>query len=476
MVPHGATAQSGARPISRHPAPGTERGEGPSSRQWTRRLAFGRTAGPLSALWSASLPPRVPTLTLLGSGGSRPRFAERGVDQRGAAVLGTRCGSGGRRRGSSCRPRAVVPHPRAHLRGGSAASRKPSRPDAIITPPNQSTIHRFFRLELHLPQGRYFALTRVPPAAEVAPSGSGRLEPRSSWWDLPRGAERVVAQHARWSSQLGAQVQWGATDSDLFFNDIEVPSQRLQAARKRALRPVRARACAERKETSAAKAARIKRPYGVRLDMHSGRRTRLGCTVYHVSSDGRWALTPDLRRMSRTQLGYGVHVPEGQVPRNSGAPRDDGLWVSDTRTGECRMLVSLAEVAAHARDASLGGARALDPALPTYAFHAKWNAQMNRVLFVARQAARGIPRVGQAHVHAPGQLLGAILQNQPRDRARHRVPPLGRRPRRGRGHRRRAPPDGRPCSAIYTSCRGARTRAWWAARIRTGWPTGTRCR
>ena len=66
--------------------------------------------------------------------------------------------------------------------------------------------------------------------------------------------------------------------------------------------------------------------------------------MYHVSADGRWALTPDLRRMSRTQLGYGVHVPEEHMPRNRGAPHNDGLWVTDTRTGECRKLVSLAEV------------------------------------------------------------------------------------------------------------------------------------
>ena len=325
------------------------------------------------------------TLTLLGSGGSRlasPSESSTSEEQRcfGHEVWLRRATPR-----LELPPARSVPHrnfPRYAGVGGWA----PSVPTWIITPPNQSSIHRFFDSSPFSPSGRYVALTRVSPAAEgrtVQPGDQASV----IVVDLRRGTERVVAQTRGWSSQLGAQVQWGATDSDLFFNDIEVPSQRLQAARKRRPATSQSARAPSGKETSAAEGSTDWRPYGVRLDMHSGRRTRLGCTVYHVSSDGRWALTPDLRRMSRTQLGYGVHVPEGQVPRNSGAPRDDGLWVSDTRTGECRMLVSLAEVAAHARDASLGGARALDPALPTYAFHAKWNAQMNRVLFVARQAA-----------------------------------------------------------------------------------------
>ena len=77
------------------------------------------------------------------------------------------------------------------------------------------------------------ALTRFAPGAEGAPMRFGDAPSAVVLVELATGAETRVATTRGADSQLGAQVQWGATDSDLFFNDIEVPSQRLQAARKR---------------------------------------------------------------------------------------------------------------------------------------------------------------------------------------------------------------------------------------------------
>ena len=39
--------------------------------------------------------------------------------------------------------------------------------------------------------------------------------------DLETGRERVVATTRGWETQMGANVQWGATDADLFFNDVD---------------------------------------------------------------------------------------------------------------------------------------------------------------------------------------------------------------------------------------------------------------
>ena len=89
--------------------------------------------------------------------------------------------------------------------------------------------------------------------------------------DLLEGTERMVAQTRGWDTQLGAQVQWGRDDTQLFFNDVD---------------PAEWRA------------------FGVRLDPLSGRRKDLEGTVYMLSPDGCLAASPCLLRMAATQLGY----------------------------------------------------------------------------------------------------------------------------------------------------------------------------
>jgi hypothetical protein len=63
--------------------------------------------------------------------------------------------------------------------------------------------------------------------------------------DLGSGETRRVADTRGWDVQLGAQLQWGADDHSLFFNDLEVGSWQ---------------------------------PFGVRLDPLSGARKRLDGT------------------------------------------------------------------------------------------------------------------------------------------------------------------------------------------------------
>jgi len=40
--------------------------------------------------------------------------------------------------------------------------------------------------------------------------------------DLVDGETRQVADTRGWDVQLGAQLQWGADDHSLFFNDLDV--------------------------------------------------------------------------------------------------------------------------------------------------------------------------------------------------------------------------------------------------------------
>jgi len=166
--------------------------------------------------------------------------------------------------------------------------------------------------------------------------------------DLETGEEHVVAETRGWDTQLGAQVQWGADDTQLFFNDLYT---------------------------------REWRPFGVRLDPSSGTRNELEGTVYMVSPDGTKAASPCLLRTGLTQAGYGVIVPPERVPLNRGASAEDGVFVTDVATGECRLLVSLRAIFETATPP-------LDPDEyregDFYGFHVKWNLQGDRLMFVLR--------------------------------------------------------------------------------------------
>ena len=72
---------------------------------------------------------------------------------------------------------------------------------------------------------------------------------------------------------------------------------------------------------------------------------RLPRAIYAVSPDGREAICNDFARTGHTRPGYGyvgIPDPNREVP----APEDSGLWRMDLETGECRMIASLAQIAA----------------------------------------------------------------------------------------------------------------------------------
>jgi hypothetical protein len=178
---------------------------------------------------------------------------------------------------------------------------------------------------------------------------------------------RTVAETRGWDVQLGAQLQWGADDRTLLYNDLE---------------------------------SRDWMPYGVRLDPQTGEHRRLAGTVYSVSPDGRWAASPCLRRMAATQRGYGVVVPGDHIPRNRGAPDDDGIWLTDLESGDTRLLVSLARIVQEALPPiAVAGQRG-----DFFGFHVKWNPQGTRLMLVLRWLPRSwLPwkrkrRFGAKHV------------------------------------------------------------------------------
>src|SRR5690606_15469748 len=112
--------------------------------------------------------------------------------------------------------------------------------------------------------------------------------------DLEGGSERVVATTCGWEPQMGCNLNWGGDDHTLVFNDVDTTTWT---------------------------------PQVVRLDIRTGQTQRWPGGVYQVSPDGRYAAAASLEKMRRTQLGYGVIVPDEHSRRNVGAPEDDGLFV-----------------------------------------------------------------------------------------------------------------------------------------------------
>ncbi|MFQ5808374.1 MAG: hypothetical protein ACE5JM_02045 [Armatimonadota bacterium] len=87
-------------------------------------------------------------------------------------------------------------------------------------------------------------------------------------------------------------------------------------------------------------------------DVHTGETRTLPRPVYAVSHDGTQAVTLNFSRVHRTRPGYGyVGVPDEW--EDDPAPEQDGIYWMDLETGENRLIISLAQIAAFRHDDSM---------------------------------------------------------------------------------------------------------------------------
>lgn len=217
-----------------------------------------------------------------------------------------------------------------------------------VSRPGVPSIHRFYDTSPVSPSGRYIAITefdyedRLPQPGEQA---------HVAVIDLTNG-ETVYRRSTRgWDTQLGAQVQWGASDNDLFFNDLSTADWL---------------------------------PFGLKVNIFTGSELRLEHTVYMVSPDGSLALSPCLRRIGLIQPGYGVIVPKEHIPVKRGAAKDDGIYCVDTQTGQARLLVSIHDIVT-ARQDVFGKLDLQNGSF--YGFHVKWSPSGQRIMFILRWKA-----------------------------------------------------------------------------------------
>ncbi len=202
-------------------------------------------------------------------------------------------------------------------------------------------IHRFFDTSPVSPSGKYLALFRVPyEDHSPKPGDAGEVVLVS----LKTGKERIVAKSRGWEMQLGAQVQWGKDDTELYFNDVDTTSWKA---------------------------------YAVKLNPETGKSQPMEGTVFMVSQDGKQLASHNLINSRYAQVGYGVIIPKELTIKNIGPVASDGISLTDTRTGKSKMLVSIRDIYEKSQP-SLTIPNPQD--FHYYCFQVKWNPQGTRLL------------------------------------------------------------------------------------------------
>lgn len=221
----------------------------------------------------------------------------------------------------------------------------PKVPVYCISQEITGVIHRFFDTSPFSPSGRYLALFKMPFEDRVPePGEAGDIV----LVDLQEGTEKIVAQTLGWEQQMGANINWGADDNQIIYNDVDPDTWEV---------------------------------YAVRLNPFTGEKEKIDYGVYHVSPDGLEACTGNPACKWRTQPGYGVLIPEDQTPVVDILSEKEGLFVSDTQTGKGKLLLSMKDIFTTCFDDQYI-AQYKDG--ECYLFHSKYSPSGKKIMFSTR--------------------------------------------------------------------------------------------
>lgn len=212
-----------------------------------------------------------------------------------------------------------------------------------VTPDDGYYLHTFYDICPWSPSQRYLACTRFPFQDREPKYGE---EAQVCLIDTHDGSLTDVWSTRAWGFQLGSNVQWGATDRYLYFNDL-VDGEAV---------------C-------------------VRLDLETGKGEPLAGPMYHVAPDDSAVVSYPLDLINASQSGYGyAESPDRVRTLTPGAAQDEGIWRTDLKTGKKTLLVSIAEAYEVLPDADKDRFRG-----GTFVFfHSKYNPQTSRILQVFR--------------------------------------------------------------------------------------------
>jgi hypothetical protein len=121
----------------------------------------------------------------------------------------------------------------------------------------------------------------------------------------------------------------------------------------------------------------------VECDLTNGKSHTLPWALYDLSSNGEIGATLNFERITSTRPGYGYFgLPDPFESER--APEDDGIYVVDLKSGERRLIFSLAEALRY-------GERRPSPSDKTWFNHIKFNPSGSRMVFLHRWASGLVP-------------------------------------------------------------------------------------
>ncbi len=202
-------------------------------------------------------------------------------------------------------------------------------------------IHRFHDTSPLSPSGKYMALFRVPFEDRYPKPGEiGEV----LLVDMESGDEKVVAKTRGWEMQVGANVQWGANDEQLFYNDVDTTTWDA---------------------------------YAVMLNPFTGESKKMDGTVFFASQDGKQLASYNLINSRHAQYGYGVVLPDEKTKHNLGPVSTDSIFIVDTESGKAKSIATIKDV----YEKAVPSIKVPNPEeYEFYFFKIMWNPQGTRIM------------------------------------------------------------------------------------------------
>lgn len=247
-----------------------------------------------------------------------------------------------------------------------------------------NVIHRFHDTSPLSPSGNFVALFRIPfddhypepgDAGEVVLINTLTLE------------ERVIAKSFGWEMQVGANVQWGATDNELFYNDVDTATWEV---------------------------------FTVKFDPVKMKSQRINGPLFMVSQDGKKLVSHNLINSIHAQSGYGVIVPPHLTQINIGLVENDGVFVTDIKTGLSKKIVSIKDI----YEKSTPKVTVPNPdQFAIYCFKAMWNPQGTRLMtcLIFRPLDKSERKVAVITMRPDGSDIRTAITHEQRARGGHHM-------------------------------------------------------
>lgn len=205
-----------------------------------------------------------------------------------------------------------------------------------VSPNDGYYMHTYYDIVPWSPSQRYLAVTKLPFQSHDPVYGEAA---EVCVIDLHEESIETLYTTKAWGYQLGANLNWGATDRYLYTNDV-IDGQGV---------------C-------------------VRLDLKTREVTAFGGPMTHLNPDESHVLGFPLDLINASQRGYGMpEVPGRQRSLAVGKPSEkQGIWRTDLRTNQSRLIASVADFHRAVPNPEMFDDRAF------YLFFSKYNRQGTR--------------------------------------------------------------------------------------------------